>query len=140
MNKTLLLLTAAGLVAGCASAPADAPEPRGAAEPATSAVTVAPRLDPVGSYTFSTTVQGMGVDGRMRINGSPGSWSGSFYTDVTGELPLSSVEVDGQRLNLTANTPDGTVYVRMVFNGDAFTGDWTLGAEGGSLRGRRVER
>lgn len=137
MKRTLVLIAVSALAAGCASAPADAPM---GADPAMEAATVAPRLDPVGHYTLSTSVQGRAVDGRIRITGARGSWGGSIYTQVTGELPLSSVAVDGQEVRLTANTPDGTVHIRMLVSGDTFTGDWSLGAEGGSLRGRRVER
>ena len=95
-----------------------------AGDPAESATPATPaELDPVGSYTFSTTVQGMAVDGQLRITGSRGAWGGSLYSDVTGELPLSSVTVDGQQVRLTADTPDGTAYIRMQFSGETFTGD-----------------
>lgn len=129
MKSMSWILVLTGLVAGCASAP-----------DGTATDTPSTGLDPVGSYTFTTTVQGMAVDGQLRITGSTGAWGGSLYSTATGELPLSSVEVDGRQLRLTAETPDGTVYIRMNFQGDTFTGDWSLGAEGGSLQGRRVGR
>lgn len=120
------------LAAGCASTP-QAPASTSAEAAASTA------LDPAGSYVLSTTVQGMAVDGQMRIDGSPGAWSGSIYTDVTGELPLSSIQVQGQELHVTAYTADGTLTARLIFSGDEFTGDWSLGAEAGSLRGRKVD-
>lgn len=134
MKPTALIFLLSVVVVACASGAADpeaGPGPAAAAAPA--------ELDPAGSYTFSTTVQGMAVDGRLRITGSGGAWGGSMYTDVTGELPLTSVRVEGQELRLTADTPDGTVHVRVMFTGDTFTGAWNLGADGGPLTGRRVE-
>lgn len=116
------------LAAGCGSAPQS---------PAPSAASMA--LDPVGSYVLSTNVQGQAVDGRIRIGGSPGAWSGTLYSHVTGELPLSSIRVQGQELHLAADTPDGRLTAHLVFTGDTFTGDWSLGADGGALRGRRVD-
>ncbi|HUG42037.1 MAG TPA: hypothetical protein VMM12_16330 [Longimicrobiales bacterium] len=134
MKNTLSIIMLSALAAACGSAPAQPGE--------TAAPTAAARgeLDPVGTYAFSTTVQGAAVDGQLRITGSRGAWGGSFYSDATGELQLSSVRVDGQELRLDADTPDGRVHVRLVFSGDTFTGDWTLGADGGALRGRRLTR
>ena len=133
MKRSLSILAAILLgTVGCAS---PGPAARDAGNPAAVA-----EVDPVGSYTVSTTVQGMAVDGQLRITGSRGAWGGTLYTDMTGELPLSSVGVDGQTVHLRANTSDGTLYVRMLFSGDEFTGDWSLGPEGAPLRGRRLER
>lgn len=132
MNTRLLILGLSALVAGCATAPRDAPGDPTAAATA--------ELDPVGTYALSTTVQGMAVDGQLRITGTRGDWGGSLYSDATGELSISSVRVEGQELHLTSNTPDGIVEIRMVFSGDTFTGDWSLGAEGAAIRGRRLSR
>ena len=123
---------ALALAGACASAPEQGPIDTSAASSA--------EVDPVGSYSFTTTVQGTAVDGQLRITGTRGAWGGAFYTPVTGELPVSSVDVDGQVVRLTANTPDGIVHVRMIFSGDTFTGDWSLGAEGGAIRGQRTGR
>lgn len=128
-----MIVLVAALATACASAPA---------EPVETAATAGARaeLDPVGTHSFSTTVQGAAVDGQLRITGSRGDWSGVIQTEATGELPLSSVAVDGPELRVTAETPDGPVRLRLMFSGDTFTGDWTLGADGGAIRGRRLSR
>lgn len=95
-------------------------------------------VDPVGSYTLTTVIQGTPVDGQMRIRGEPGSYTGAAYTAMTGELTFSSVSVDGNQIYLTAETPDGTVDIQIMLDGDTFTGTWTLGADGGAVSGRRV--
>lgn len=115
------------LVAGCASSPEVEPAPAAA-------------LDPVGTYSLSTTIQGMAVDGQMRITGTPGSYDGSAYTDTTGEIPFTRVTVDGNRVSITADSPEGPLEIRLVFDGDAFTGSWEMGTDGGSIRGQRIRR
>ena len=135
MKNTPWIIAASALalaLAACASAPDPAPRDT------THAAADVREVDPVGSYMFTTTVQGRTVDGHLQITGTPGAWGGSFHTPVTGELPLSSVDVDGQEVRITANTPDGVVRVRMMFSGDTFTGDWSLGAEGAAITGRRT--
>ncbi len=95
-------------------------------------------MDPVGSYTLTTVIQGSPVSGQMRIAGEPGAYIGAVYTGLTGELPITSVSVDGSQLFITAETPDGPVDVRITFDGDSFSGTWMLGPETGAIQGRRV--
>ena len=95
-------------------------------------------VDPVGSYTLTTIIQGTPVRGQMRITGEPGAWAGAVYTGFTGELPIRSVSVDGSRVFITADTPDGPVDVHVTFDGETFTGTWMMGPETGSIEGRRV--
>lgn len=130
MKRMLVPALAALVLAGCASTRA----------PETTAAPEATVMDLAGSYTFSTTVQGSAVSGQMRITGQPGAYRGAAYSDVTGEIPLSRITVDGNVATVIGDTPDGPVEIRMVFDGDTFTGSWALGADGGSLHGRRVNR
>lgn len=94
-------------------------------------------VDPTGTFSLSTTVQGMAVDGQMRIAGEPGAYDGSFYSDVTGEIPFTGVSVEGDRVLITADTPDGAIEIRLLFEGGAFTGSWSGENDGGTVRGRR---
>lgn len=131
----IVAVSVLALATACASAPGQAPP-----DATHASAEARGDVDPVGRYTFTTTVQGMAVDGQLQITGTPGAWGGSFHTPVTGELPLSSVTVDGQEVRITANTADGIVQVRMMFSGETFTGAWSLGAEGAAIRGRLIER
>lgn len=121
MRNLFALFAAAALVAGCATAE---PEPR------------APEL--AGVYTFSTMVQGMPVDGQMRITGEPGAYGGSLYSQFTGELVFTSVTQTGNAVTLLAETPDGPVEIQVVMEGQTFTGDWAMGQQGGSIQGQKV--
>lgn len=122
-RMTIGLLAAVALTA-CASAGTD--------EPAD--------IDPVGSYALTTEIQGTMVNGRMRIRGEPGAYTGSVYTDITGQLPITSLSVEGTRVFITASTPDGPADIRLTFREDAFTGTWALGPDGGTIQGRRTNR
>ena len=95
-------------------------------------------VDPVGSYTLTAIIQGSPVRGQMRIAGEPGAYTGAVYTSFTGELPIRSVTVDGDRVFITADTPDGPVDVQITFDGETFSGTWMLGPDTGSIEGRRV--
>jgi hypothetical protein len=96
------------------------------------------QVDPVGSYTLTTVIQGSPISGQMRIEGEPGAYTGAVYTGFTGELPITAVSVDGSQVFITAETPDGPVDVQVTFDGDTFSGTWMLGPETGSIQGRRV--
>lgn len=126
MHKILLAPLAALILSACATTATPEPE--------------AQVLDLAGTYAFTTTVQGTGVNGQMRITGVPGAYEGAAYTDVTGEIPISDVDVEGNRATIVAESPDGPVQLVLVFEGDTFTGSWSMGAEGGAIRGRRVNR
>lgn len=127
MKQMLVPALAALFLAGCAST--GTPEPE-----------APPVMDLAGSYTFTTTAQGMVVSGQMRITGAPGAYQGSAYSDVTGEIPLRNITVDGNVATVIGDTPDGPVEIRMVFDGDTFTGSWAMAGDGGAIQGRRVSR
>ena len=128
MRRTVGMLSLA-LAAACASGGSPAAE--SAPEPGPP--------DPTGTYTLNTYVQDTPVNGRMRITGEAGEYSGAIYTDFTGELPFTSLEVDGSRLLITAATPDGPVDIRITLEDDAtYTGTWSLGAMSGTVQGRRL--
>jgi hypothetical protein len=121
VKKLLALVAVSAFLVGCASAP---PEPQ------------APDL--AGVYSFTTTVQGMPIDGQMRITGEPGAYAGSLYSQFTGELQFTSVTQSGDAVTLTTETPDGPVEINIVLSGETFTGDWSMGMEGGTLNGRKI--
>lgn len=74
MKHTLWIV--AGFALGCASAP-DRMTP-------TSDAAVRDGVDPVGSYSLTTTVDGMAVAGQLRITGTRGAWGGAFHNAVGG--------------------------------------------------------
>jgi hypothetical protein len=95
----------------------------------------APELDPVGVYDFSTAVDGTVITGVLTLRrGEDGRVGGTVSTDVTGEVPLQSVTVEGRRIVMRSRLPDGDLYMQMdVLEDDRITGGWELssGMSGG---------
>jgi hypothetical protein len=114
-------ICAAVALAACASAPA------------------APRaVDPVGAFDFTTSMEGTEVTGTIEIQRADGGgYTGTLSTNVTEPIPLSSVTVDGQKLTVIADAPDGPVTMVLTFVGNDFTGNWTYTTLAGTATGRR---
>jgi hypothetical protein len=144
MSRIALVLATLTLGA-CATqgaAPAAAPSPASAPS-APSAVAAAPAksaaVNPVGTFEFNTEVNGSPMKGNIRIAGTPGNYSGSMTSDITPELPITSIAVDGQTMKLAMDTPNGAATINIAFTGDTFTGNWELGGASGPLTGKRVK-
>jgi hypothetical protein len=79
--KSFKLMSAAILFTACASTPqppaqsTTAPTQPAATQQATAAI------DPVGSYEFSTVVDGQTVTGTLHIQGTPGNYKGRCPTE-----------------------------------------------------------
>jgi hypothetical protein len=113
----------------CASAPAAAPAAPVVAAPAP--------VDPVGQFDFSTTLEGSLVNGTVTVTRTDTGFGGSVTTTMTEPIPVRTVAVDGQKMTVTADTPDGPVIMLLEFKGDEFTGNWTLGTMSGTHTGKR---
>lgn len=135
MKTFALALAAATLFSACASTPEppiQAPSTVPAAQPAA--------VDPVGTFDFSTTVEGMGaVAGTITIQkATTGTgYTGSISTNVTEPLSIRTVTVDGQRITVSGDTPDGPLTFTMDFKGDDFSGNWSLSGMTGTHTGKR---
>lgn len=95
------------------------------------------QVDPVGAFDFTTTVEGTPVTGTITITRNGSEYGGSVSTNVTESMPISTVMVEGQSVQVTGSTPDGPVTISMTFTGETFTGNWSYAGMTGSLTGRR---
>lgn len=149
MKAMRILLAPAALLfaAACSAAPATTESPAPMTGTATTTVTAtststsmpaAGAVNPVGAFSFTTSIGGDNVAGTVEIEGAPGAYRGRIVTSVLPPLAISSVTVNGQQLMLTADTPDGEVAMTLNFSGTDFTGNWTLGGGGGQVTGRRT--
>lgn len=122
MRTLLSSFAALCVLGGCASAP------RGPAP-----------LDPVGAFDFSTTVEGTDVSGTITVTREANGYGGTITTDVTEPIPIRTVSVQGQTMEVAAETPDGPLTMTLTFTGDAFTGSWSMadGSMSGALTGSR---
>ena len=79
-----------------------------------------PPLDPTGLWDVMVEAQGMSLTGVMEISGdADAGYTGSIDTDMGGAA-LSDIEVIGQEVVFVI--PDAGAEVRLVFEGDEFTG------------------
>ncbi len=140
MSRSLALPVVAVLLAACASSPQAAPRATPAPSPQATAPAPAPAPAPVsaaGVYDFSTNVQGMTVTGVVTVTMTDGRAGGTIATSATPEVPIKSVTVEGQKVTVVADSPDGAVSLEFNMNGQDFTGTWWYGGESGSLTGRK---
>lgn len=94
-------------------------------------------LDPVGVYDFTTTVDGTVVSGTITITQGTSGYGGSLETNATETIPVRSVTVEGRKLTVLANSPDGPVTFIMTLDGDEFAGTWSYAGMSGSHTGKR---
>ena len=126
MSKIPFIATAVALVAACASQPPVPPAP--------------PPLEPVGTYTFDSYFEGQPISGKIYITGSEGAYGGEVVPDQgPPPVPILSVTVTGQELTLLADAGGEDLVVTVIFDGDTFTGVWSLAGDSGELSGARIE-
>jgi|SRR5690606_3076390 len=97
-----------------------------------------PPLDPVGTYQFSTSVDGQAFGGTMEITGTPGAYGGWIRGEGLPPIPITSVTVQGQSMRIGASLDGTPVAIDLDFDGAQFTGSWSAGEMGGALSGRKV--
>jgi hypothetical protein len=141
----LALALATVVLGACASGmpsatPAPSPAPASSSAPQAAAAPARPAaLNPVGTFEFATEVNGSPMKGVLNVAGMSGSYTGSMKSDITPELPLTSVAVSGQTMKVVLDTPNGAATINLTFTGDTFTGTWELGGAGGPLTGKRIK-
>lgn len=116
-------ILAAALLLAAACAPAN-PTPRA--------------VNPVGTFEFTTNVNGGEVTGAVEVTGQAGAYGGRVRTSITPDMPITAVVVTGQEMVVSGSAPQGPLTINMTFTGDTFTGSWELGGDGGDLTGRRT--
>lgn len=126
-NRAALFL-GAGLLAACASTPqavAPAPAPVQAAAPA------APAADLSGAWDFTVIVNGGTTTGEMTLQRGDGGYTGSITPEGQGTLPVRSLTVAGQALEMTVETPEGPVVFNGTLSADQRTMDGIVHYHGG---------
>jgi hypothetical protein len=137
--KTMRMLPVVLLLGACASSQQPATSTTAAAQPAATRQTTA-ALDPVGSYEFTTVVDGQTVTGTLHVEGAPGNYKGRILTSVFPEIPVVGASVEANVVNVKASMPDGELNIRMVMDGMNFKGNWTLGSDGGEFNGKKLPK
>lgn len=106
--------------------------------PQTPSASPAPaEMDPVGTYALELMEDGRTSKGTMEVTGGVGAYGGRVLIGPDLD-PVVEVVVNGQRVQVTANTPDGPMILTMDVSGPEFTGSWMLGGASGALSGQRT--
>jgi len=125
MMKTLGVLSCMVLAACASNAPPAPPQP--------------PPFDAAGYFEFVTDVDGQAVSGSIELrHADGGGFTGVLSTSATEPVPVRSVTVEGQRVTVVSDTPDGPATLILAFEGDAFTGSWSYAGMSGVLSGKRI--
>jgi hypothetical protein len=133
MKRTLSTAALVLLAAACAPAAAPPAEPA----PAAAAPAMRAALNPVGTFEFTTSVNGNPMQGTIEITGQPGAYSGVVRTSATPDLPITAVAVEGDQLTVTSSVNGEALVMRLTFAGNDFTGGWTVAGDSGEIAGRR---
>lgn len=131
MMRIFPLLIVAGACAASEPQVTVAPPP----PPAAAQVAV---MDPVGTYEYSTVVDGQTATGTMQIVGAPGAYTGRILSNLFPEIPIVGVTVDGKSMLIRATMPDGDLLIKATFDDQKkFTGNWELGGQTGDFSGKK---
>jgi hypothetical protein len=142
MPRSLVRPAVALLLAACASSPqaappTPAPAPSPAAAPAPAPAPAPAAASAAGIYDFTTSVQGTAVSGVVTVTMANGRAGGTIATSATPEIPIKAVTVEGPKVTVTADSPDGEAVLEFTMNGQDFSGTWWFGGQSGSLTGRK---
>jgi hypothetical protein len=99
-------------------------------------------MDPLGTYSFSTTYQGMTVAGKIYIQGEPDNYTG-LVEPSEGPPPVEiyAVTVEGQKITVYGDAGGDDLIMTMEFaGGTTYTGTWMVGFDGGDMTGEKLEQ
>lgn len=100
-----------------------------------------PAWSPVGEYSWTTSVQGQTVGGRLTIQEGAEGLTGTITPQAgagVGAMSIDDAVVNGREVSFSADSGMGTLFMILDFTDDAFTGSWSMDAVGGDIRGQRV--
>ena len=124
------------LAAACASSPA----PVATTAPTQPVPSTSAAVDPVGTYEFSTIIDGQTLTGTVHIEGAPLNYRGRVVTKVFPDMPITSVSVAANVISFVASMGGDDVLVRMVMDGSNFQGSWQAGPDSGDISGRKLPK
>ena len=77
------------------------------------------------------------IPGTLSITFRDGVYGGVLGNTMRGDAPIRSVAVDGQKITVAADTPDGALVFEFTMTGKELAGTWNLGGNGGPITGRK---
>lgn len=130
------------LLLSTACAPMAAPAPTPAPAPAVMAPAPAPAaaVNPVGRWTVALTAQGQAFDFLMDLRHVSGDeYSGTLTSQAFPTMPINKATRTGNAMLIRITAPTGDeATINIVFEGDTFSGEWSMPGDGSRVSGRRI--
>jgi len=139
VRPALALLGLLTLAAACAPATSTtSTTPAAVAQPA--AAQPAPAVNPVGRWTVALTAQGQAFDFVMDLRHVSGDdYTGAINSDAFPPMPINSAKRSGNAMLIKITAPTGDeATINIVFEGDVFSGEWSMPGDGSRVSGRRI--
>jgi hypothetical protein len=132
----VLVLSTACAKASTMPASGSAPAPA-AAMPAPPAPAL---VNPVGRWTVALTAQGQAFDMVMELRAVEGNeFTGAIMSQAFGQIPISKATRTGNSMVIKIAVPTGDEgTINITFEGDTFSGDWSMPGDGSRVSGRRI--
>ena len=144
-ESAAILMFAMLAIGACSSGGTTAASPAQPPAPVADAPPPAPvqqeALDPVGTYTFSATYQGMTIPGRINVSGEPENYTGLIEAEGQPPVEIYSVMVEGQKITVYGDEGGDDLIMTMEFaDGSSLTGSWMLGFDSGEMTGEKTKQ
>ena len=98
-------------------------------------------MNPEGRWSVALVAQGQQFDFVMelrRVNGA--EYGGVVSSQMFPPMNVTKATLTGNRLKMSIPAPTGDeATFDLVFDGDAFTGDWAMPGDGSRVSGRRIQ-
>ena len=118
------------------AAPAPAPAPAAAAPVRAPAAAV----NPVGRWTVALTAQGQAFDMVMELRLIQGDeFGGVINSQAFPPIPINKATRTGNSMRIAITAPTGDeAIINITFEGDTFSGEWSMPGDGSRVSGRRI--
>jgi hypothetical protein len=132
----VLLLSTACAKASTSTETAPAPAAAAAAPAPARAV-----VNPVGRWTVALTAQGQAFDMVMELRAIQGDeFGGVINSQAFPPIPINKATRTGNSMVIKITAPTGDeATININFEGDTFTGDWSMPGDGSRVSGRRIQ-
>ena len=97
-------------------------------------------VNPVGRWSVALTAQGQTFDMVMDLRAVQGDeFTGVLNSQALPSIPINKATRTGNSIRISITAPTGDeATINITFEGDTFSGDWSMPGDGSRVSGRRV--
>lgn len=97
-------------------------------------------VNPVGRWSVALTAQGQAFDLVMDLRALQGAeYGGTITSQAFPPIPINKATLTGNSMRISITVPTGDEgTINITFEGDTFSGDWSMPGDGSRVSGRRV--